>query len=51
LTWQALGTIGYDFTRHFSLALGYRALSTYQPEGKNLDLLMHGAFLALDFHW
>lgn len=51
LTWQALGTLDYDFTRHFSLALGYRALSTYQPEGKNLDLLMHGAFLALDFHW
>jgi hypothetical protein len=51
LTWQALGTLDYDFTRHFSLALGYRALSTYQPDGKNLDLLMHGAFLALDFHW
>ena len=51
LTWQALGTLGYDFTRHFSLGLGYRALSTYQPDGKNLDLLLHGAFLALDFHW
>jgi hypothetical protein len=51
LTWQALGTLGYDFTRHFSLAVGYRALSTYQPDGKNMDLLLHGPFLALDFHW
>jgi len=51
LTWQALGMLGYDFTRHFSLAVGYRALSTYQPDGKNMDLLLHGGFLALDFHW
>ena len=51
LTWQALGTLEYDFTRHFSLAVGYRALSTYQPDGKNLVLLLHGFFLGLAFHW
>ena len=51
LTWQALGMLEYDFTRHFALDVGYRALSTYQPNGKNLELLLHGAFLALDFHW
>jgi len=51
LTWQALGMLGYDFSRHFSLAVGYRALSTHQPDGKSLDLLLHGGFLALDFHW
>ena len=51
LTWQAMGTLGYDFTRHFALDIGYRALSTHQPNGKSLDLLLHGAFLALDFHW
>jgi hypothetical protein len=51
LTWQAVGTLGYDFTRHFTLDLGYRAVSTDQPDGKNLDLLLHGFFLALDFHW
>jgi hypothetical protein len=51
LTWQALGTLGYDFTRHFKLDVGYRALSTDGPDGKNLDLLLHGLFLALDFHW
>ena len=51
LTWQAIGTLGYDFTRHFALAVGYRALSTDQPNGKSVDLLLHGAFFALDFHW
>jgi hypothetical protein len=51
LTWQAIGTFGYDFNRHYTLDLGYRALSTDQPDGKSLDLLLHGAFLALNFHW
>jgi len=51
LTWQALGTLGYDFNRHFTLDFGYRALSTYQPDGKSVDLLLHGFFLAADFHW
>jgi len=51
LTWQALGTLGYDFNRHFALGVGYRALSTDQPDGKSVDLLLHGFFLAADFHW
>ena len=56
LSWQALGTLGYDFTRHFSLALGYRAMSVDTDSGsgsnaKGLDIILHGFLLALDFHW
>ena len=56
LSWQALGTLGYDFTRHFSLAIGYRAMSvdTDSGSGSNangLDIILHGFLLALDFHW
>ena len=56
LSWQALGTLGYDFTRHFSLAIGYRAMSvdTDSGSGSNangLDVILHGFLLAFDFHW
>jgi opacity protein-like surface antigen len=56
LSWQALGTLNYDFTRHFSLALGYRAMSVDKDSGsgsnaKGLDIILHGFLLALDFHW
>jgi hypothetical protein len=56
LSWQGLGTLGYDFTRHFSLDLGYRALSVDKDAGsgsksKGANLTLHGFLLALDFHW
>lgn len=56
LSWQGLGTLGYDFTRHFSLNLGYRALSVDKDAGggsnaKGANLILHGFLLALDFHW
>jgi hypothetical protein len=56
LSWQALGTLGYDFTRHFSLGLGYRAMSVDTDSGsgsnaKGLDVILHGFLLAFDFHW
>lgn len=56
LSWQALGTLGYDFTRHFSVSVGYRALSVDKdsgsgPNAKGLDTILHGFLLALEFHW
>jgi hypothetical protein len=56
LSWQAAGTLGYDFTRHFSAFLGYRALSVDKdsgsgPNAKGVDTILHGFLLALDFHW
>jgi opacity protein-like surface antigen len=55
-SWQALGLLGYDFTRHFSLSLGYRALSLDKnsmggSNGKDLNLILHGFLLAFNFHW
>ena len=56
LSWQALGLLGYDFSRHFSLFVGYRALSVYRSTGSGSQdngaaLILHGAQLALNFHW
>jgi hypothetical protein len=56
LSWQALGTLGYDFTRHFSLSAGYRAMSVDTDsrsgsDAKGLNVILHGFLLALDFHW
>jgi len=56
LSWQALGMLGYDFTRYFSLYAGYRALSVDKHTGsassqKGADLILHGGILGLDFHW
>jgi len=56
LSWQALGTFGYDLSRHFSLALGYRALSVDKDSGngsnaKGMDIILHGFVLGIAFHW
>jgi hypothetical protein len=56
LSWQAIGTIGYDFTRHFAVDLGYRAISVDKESGsgsdaKGTDVILHGFLLALNFHW
>jgi len=54
LSWQALGTLGYDFTRHFSLLAGYRALAVdkhVDDDQKGANLILKGAILGLDFHW
>jgi hypothetical protein len=52
LSWQAVGMLGYDFTKHFSLYAGYRALSVRKDSGqKGVDLLLNGMLLGLQFHW
>ena len=55
-SWQAMGMLGYDFSRHFSLGVGYRALSVDKDRGSGSSLegahiILHGAIIALDFHW
>jgi hypothetical protein len=56
LSWQAVALIGYDFTRHFALYAGYRALALREGSGsgsgqKGADLVLNGALIGLDFHW
>jgi hypothetical protein len=56
LSWQAVGTLEYDFCRTFSLSLGYRALSVDKGSGSGSDVrgmnaILHGPLLALNFHW
>jgi hypothetical protein len=56
LSWQAIGTLGYDFTQLFTFALGYRALSVDKHSGsgtseKGANLLFHGPILEFMFHW
>ena len=56
LSWQAMAMLGYDFSRHFSLLVGYRALSVDKHTGSGssqdgADFIMHGGILGFDFHW
>ncbi len=56
LSWQAVGLLGYDFTRHFSLSAGYRALSVDKDfdRGANkssMDVILHGFLLGLGIHF
>ena len=56
LSWQGVGTLAYDFTRNFSLNLGYRGLYVNKDAGsgsnaKGVNLTLHGFLLALNFHW
>jgi predicted porin len=56
LSWQVVALIGYDFTRHFLLYAGYRALALDESNGggsskKGADLVLNGALIGLDFHW
>ena len=55
-SWQAMGMFGYDFSRHFSFGIGYRALSVDKHTGggsslEGAHIILHGAILAFDFHW
>jgi hypothetical protein len=53
-SWQALGTLGYDLGRYFTLFGGYRALAVDYEEGRGasrngFDLILHGPILG--FNW
>jgi hypothetical protein len=55
-TWQALGLVGYDFTKRFSLFAGYRALAVDKEIGHGsgkhgADLILNGALFGLQMRW
>jgi hypothetical protein len=55
-SWQAMGTLGYDFTKRFSLLAGYRALglNTYNKTGQGdirANLTFQGAIVGLQFRF
>lgn len=55
-SWQAVGTLGYDFTRRFTFLAGYRALglNTYNQTGKDdikANLILQGAIVGLQFRF
>jgi len=55
-SWQAMGTLGYDFTKRFSLLAGYRALgvNTYNKTGQGdirANLTLQGAIVGFQFRF
>jgi len=56
ISWQAMGLLGYDLTKRFSVWAGYRALSIDTEEGgdsnKNgVNVIMSGVVLGLQINW
>ena len=57
LTWQAFGTVGYNWTANWSTAVGYRALYTdYEsvtgPRANfRYETTIHGPFMSLAYHF
>lgn len=55
-SWQAMGILGYDFNRRFSLMAGYRALgiNTYNKTGEGdirANLTLQGAIVGFQFRF
>jgi hypothetical protein len=55
-SWLAMGTVGYDLTKNFSLLAGYRALgvSTYNKTGQGdirANMTFHGAAVGLQIRF
>jgi hypothetical protein len=55
-TWNSIGVLGYDLTKHSSLWLGYRALGGEYKTGKaademKFDLTISGQVLSEDFRF
>jgi len=52
LTWQAIGTVNYQWTEQLALRLGYRALSVDYEEGAFLyDVRMQGPILGATYRF
>lgn len=52
LTWQAIGTIDYDWSDRLALRAGYRALSVDYQDGKFLyDVLMQGPVVGMTYRF
>ena len=55
-SWEATGTVGYDFTRRFSVYAGYNALGVEKHTGSGAsengaNLVLSGALVVFDFRW
>jgi hypothetical protein len=55
-SWQAVGTLNYDFTKRFTFKAGYRALglNTYNLTGQGdvrANLILQGAVIGLEFRF
>lgn len=52
LTWDLLGSVGYQFNDRFSLVAGYRALGVdYDNDGFVYDVVQHGPILGAVFRF
>jgi hypothetical protein len=52
VTWDALATVGYQWTDRFSLVAGYRALGVdYEDDGFVYDVIMQGPVLGAVFRF
>ncbi len=56
LSWQAIGMLGYDCCRNFSLFAGFRALGLNEERGEGIDtrgadFVMKGVLLGFAFRW
>ena len=54
LSWQAIGLLGYDVSKHFAVFAGYRALALQKETGSGsgkhgADLILNGALLGFDY--
>jgi hypothetical protein len=51
-TWDAMASVGYDFTDSFSMTVGYRGLGVdYSDDGYVLDITQHGPILGAMFQF
>ena len=55
-SWQAMGLLGYDLSKKFTLLGGYRALALDQEEGSGngehgIDVVMHGPIIGLEIRF
>jgi opacity protein-like surface antigen len=51
-SWQAMGLLGYDLSKKFSLWAGYRALALEKEDGnREYDLILHGPIIGLEIRF
>ena len=55
-TWAAMGRVDFQVWKYASIAAGYRALGIEFEEGEgpkkfDLNLLVHGPIIGINFHW
>jgi hypothetical protein len=56
LTWSAIGRVNFQVWKYASIVAGYRALSFEFEKGEgpgksDVNLLLHGPIIGINFHW